>query len=189
MPGAGGATRTVSSARARRDLVGGPKRAGHRVLVVREIIGERSRGAVLGAGIAVEAGRNVAERRPPKPNERRERDHDRDPEQKDAADAKFAGREQPEAEPRDGEEERRNRQRPDERRPSALDQQHAPGQSRKPGKSSAAVGARSLWRFFFPVPAQSPPRLSECTRNASNHGGSVSRAINSSNVLRARTTA
>ena len=190
MPGAGGATRIASTARARRAWwsAQSARVTGSWSLArssASEVAGRCSAPASRSRRVAMSRRAGQRSR-----NERRERDRERERKQKDAADAKFAGREQPEAKPRDREEERRNRQRPDERRPSALDKQNAPGQSREPGKSSAAVGAPQASGVFSSRSlAQSLPRLSECTRNASNHGGSVSRAINSSNVLRARTTA
>ena len=80
--------------------MGRPQGAGAGIaVVVGEAVGERRRGTVARARVAVEPRQNVARRRPAQPRERRKRDEGGEREHSDAADAGHPRRELPSAEP------------------------------------------------------------------------------------------
>jgi hypothetical protein len=92
-------------------LMRGPQRPGDRILVIGERVGERSRGPVVLPRVAIETGRDVAVRGPAEASEGDERSENREGKQRDAGDPHALRRYEPDAEPRQAEEQRNNRER------------------------------------------------------------------------------
>ena len=155
MRGAGRATRIASTERASRATMLSPQRAaspdrrrwrGCRRARSPGDAPRRSRGR---------AGGDVASRRPAQPQERGERRTQAEREQDDAGDAQRARREEPDAEPREGDKQDRHREPPDDRRPGAFDER---ARARPP--STARPACRPPVRAWLRFVVSSPRSVS-----------------------------
>jgi hypothetical protein len=125
--------------------VRGPHRLRARIaVVVGEAVGKRGGGTMACSRVTVEPREDVARRRTAHTRQRREGNPARDREQHDPGDPQRPRRELPRSKPGGGEKENDDRERKHERRPRALDDEHALRQSRKRGEPAPVCGAEGL---------------------------------------------